>query len=214
MENTKGILLIDTHCSKKFSLAFAALNNQQTWNIETTEGIDPSIEIFEKIEKLIANFYQKHHKQNLQSKNEILAQIQEICIIKGPGSLTGLRIGSSIALGLSMGLNIPIKGISIWDLLLKEHPKSHIFFYTGTKKWMHRYNENNSQKEQILEKDEVDTLINTEISWISNNVEKFTNLLENTLENNIEYPQMIPLMLRHLELATENLNLIYNIAVF
>ena len=48
--------------------------------------------------------------------------IDAIGIIVGPGSFTGIRLGIAYAKGLAMGLNIPIVGISLFDLYLAARP--------------------------------------------------------------------------------------------
>ena len=55
---------------------------------------------------------------NLLDKNDIsLNDINEIIVVNGPGSFTGIRIGVTVAKTLSYSLDIPIKSIS--SLFLK-----------------------------------------------------------------------------------------------
>ncbi|MBU0534039.1 MAG: tRNA (adenosine(37)-N6)-threonylcarbamoyltransferase complex dimerization subunit type 1 TsaB [Candidatus Omnitrophica bacterium] len=44
-------------------------------------------------------------------------EIEGIAVAKGPGLFTGTRMGMSVAKGLSIGLDIPVVGISILDAL-------------------------------------------------------------------------------------------------
>jgi tRNA threonylcarbamoyl adenosine modification protein YeaZ len=46
--------------------------------------------------------------------------ISAIGIIVGPGSFTGIRLGIAYAKGIGMGLNIPVVGISMFDLYLAD----------------------------------------------------------------------------------------------
>jgi tRNA threonylcarbamoyladenosine biosynthesis protein TsaB len=52
--------------------------------------------------------------------------LQAIVVAKGPGSYTGLRVGFSIAKGLSFGLNIPMIGISSLEAMARQVPYSTI----------------------------------------------------------------------------------------
>lgn len=228
-----GILFIDTHCSKNFALGFAD-NNLHFF--EKLEGADPSIEMIQNIEKIIANFLEKHARNLQNDKSEsnwdfenYKKNISKIILITGPGSLTGLRIGSAFALGIAMGLNISIQSLTIWDLLLEfatqesENNKiadtAEIFFYTGTKKWLHRCAGN---EEKILEIEEIAEMNarnaielhekNQCRKWISNNPEKLAHVKD--MSQNIAYPNIIELMHKYAHLATDDLNLIYNITLF
>jgi len=172
-------LFIDTHFSRKFSIG-----TNHNGQMEILTGANAAKEMMELIDTLTQN------------------KITKIFIIKGPGSLTGLRIGSSCAMGIACAKNIPIFSLSIWDLLLSEHPDADIFFYTGTKKWIKK----NLRKEKIIEEN-----FRTTKQWISNKPEKLETLPE---ELNIRYPQMIPLMMKYQHLATENMDLLYPVTLF
>lgn len=50
--------------------------------------------------------------QLLDNADVLPKQLEKIVVAKGPGSYTGVRIGLSVAKGLSWSLNIPIVGIS------------------------------------------------------------------------------------------------------
>lgn len=176
-------LFIDTHASKTFTIGFANKNETEE-NFLYLKGEDAAIEMIEKIEQL--------------SKNEI----EQIIINKGPGSLTGLRIGSSFAQGIALAKNIPILAISLFDLLLEEYPNTDIFFYTGTKKWIHK----TEQEEKIIETD----FKITKKYWLSNKPELLN--LDPAKQQNFE--ECIKLMYKHQHLATENINLIYPVNIF
>lgn len=173
-------LFIDTHCSKNFNIGY--LEND---NLKIEEGTDASIQLIEKIEKLTQNNF------------------QEIIILKGPGSLTGLRIGSALALGISAGKKIPIKGLTIWDLLLPLAQE--IYFHTGTKKWVKK----TETTEEILEITEIK---DTNKKWISNKSQELTNQLN--IDNNIQYPNIIELMAKFKNKASSNIDLLYPVTLF
>lgn len=61
----------------------------------------------------------------LDSGGVLPQQLQAISISMGPGSYTGLRIGMATAKGLSLGLNIPILGISSLQSLVSLGKKKH-----------------------------------------------------------------------------------------
>jgi len=61
-------------------------------------------------------------QQLLKETNVSLTQLSAICISKGPGSYTGLRIGTSAAKGLCYGLNIPLIAIET-TLILASYAK-------------------------------------------------------------------------------------------
>jgi len=87
-----------------------------------SSGLTASVALVED-DKLIAEYsvnYKKTHSQTLvpmldeiSSMIELdLKTVDAIAISEGPGSFTGLRIGSSTAKGLGLALNIPIVEIS------------------------------------------------------------------------------------------------------
>ena len=87
-----------------------------------SSGLTASVAIVED-DRLVAEYsvnYKKTHSQTLVPMlDEIsrmteldLATVDAIAIAKGPGSFTGLRIGSATAKGLGLALNIPIVEVS------------------------------------------------------------------------------------------------------
>lgn len=92
-----------------------------------SSGLTASVALVED-DKLIAEYsvnYKKTHSQTLVPMlDEISSMIEldlntvdAIAISEGPGSFTGLRIGSSTAKGLGLALNIPIVEIPTTDAL-------------------------------------------------------------------------------------------------
>ena len=57
--------------------------------------------------------------------------INAIGIVVGPGSFTGIRLGIAYAKGLGLGLNIPVVGISAFDLYLAATPDAFVAIDSG-----------------------------------------------------------------------------------
>lgn len=57
--------------------------------------------------------------------------ISAIGVIVGPGSFTGIRLGIAYAKGIGMGLNIPVVGISAFDLYLAATPDAFVAIDSG-----------------------------------------------------------------------------------
>lgn len=62
-------------------------------------------------------------KYVLEGAKIFIHNIKGICINKGPGSYTGLRVGTSTAKGLSYCLNIPLIAISSIRILINQYIK-------------------------------------------------------------------------------------------
>lgn len=92
-----------------------------------SSGLTASVAILED-DRLIAEYsvnYKKTHSQTLLPMLDEISRMTEldlktvdcIAVAKGPGSFTGLRIGSSTAKGLGFALNVPIAEIPTTDAL-------------------------------------------------------------------------------------------------
>ena len=87
-----------------------------------SSGLSASVAILED-DKLVSEYFINHKKTHSQTLLPMLDEISRmseldlstvdaIAISKGPGSFTGLRIGSATAKGLGLALNIPIVEVS------------------------------------------------------------------------------------------------------
>ena len=59
------------------------------------------------------------------------SDLSAIGVVIGPGSFTGIRLGIAYAKGLAMGLNIPVVGISTFDLYLAATPDAFVAIESG-----------------------------------------------------------------------------------
>ena len=59
----------------------------------------------------------------LKSNNKDYKNLTKIIAITGPGSFTGIRTSVTVAKVLGLTLNIPVCGISLFDLLFIQHKK-------------------------------------------------------------------------------------------
>lgn len=59
------------------------------------------------------------------------SDISAIGIVVGPGSFTGIRLGIAYAKGLAIGLNIPVVGISLFDLYIAATPDAFVAIDSG-----------------------------------------------------------------------------------
>ncbi len=57
--------------------------------------------------------------------------ITAIGVVIGPGSFTGIRMGIAYAKGIAIGLNIPVVGISAFDLYLVATPDAFVAIDSG-----------------------------------------------------------------------------------
>ncbi|MBQ2017442.1 MAG: tRNA (adenosine(37)-N6)-threonylcarbamoyltransferase complex dimerization subunit type 1 TsaB [Alphaproteobacteria bacterium] len=80
--------------------------------------------------------------------------ISAIGIVVGPGSFTGIRLGIAYAKGIGMGLNIPVVGISMFDLYLAATPDAFVAIDSGRGDF---FVAANGLEPQTMEIDELET---------------------------------------------------------
>ena len=69
---------------------------------------------------------------DFMAKNNVkMSDLTAIGVIVGPGSFTGIRMGIAYAKGLSIGLNIPVLGINLFELYLYETPDAFVAIDSG-----------------------------------------------------------------------------------
>lgn len=59
------------------------------------------------------------------------SDLSAIGVVVGPGSFTGVRLGIAYAKGLGLGLNIPVVGISAFELYLAAAPDAFVAIDSG-----------------------------------------------------------------------------------
>ena len=59
------------------------------------------------------------------------SDLTAIGVVVGPGSFTGIRMGIAYAKGLALGLNIPVVGISAFDLYMAATPDAFVAIDSG-----------------------------------------------------------------------------------
>lgn len=75
------------------------------------------------VEEHINNHDEKIHtfiKYALEGAKINLFELHAICVDKGPGSYTGIRIGSTVAKGLCYALNIPILAVDSLSIMIQK----------------------------------------------------------------------------------------------
>jgi tRNA threonylcarbamoyladenosine biosynthesis protein TsaB len=111
------ILVIDT--STSFLSVSLGCNGKEIDTYRSLESLNHAKYITTSIISLL-------EKNNLE-----LSQLNAVAVHCGPGSFTGLRVGSSVAKGLCFGLDIPlisVKGLEAISKTLSEQNPSHSYF--------------------------------------------------------------------------------------
>lgn len=133
----------------------------------------------------------------LQNGGFRLEEIEAVAISQGPGSYTGLRIGTSAAKGLSFALNIPLIAIETLDLLVEQSTdKTYDFVipmldarrmevYTAI--YDLRKNTKTPTVAKILDQNSFNEVMNKgKVLCIGNGVQKFKEICEHKNANFIE----------------------------
>ncbi len=77
---------------------------------------DRIVQSDEQVDRSHGQFIMKKIGELLQSASMTPAMIEQIVVNLGPGSFTGLRIGLATAKGMATALDIPIIGVSTFEL--------------------------------------------------------------------------------------------------
>ncbi|MBE6457429.1 MAG: tRNA (adenosine(37)-N6)-threonylcarbamoyltransferase complex dimerization subunit type 1 TsaB [Alphaproteobacteria bacterium] len=90
----------------------------------------------------------------LQECGKNWSDLTAIGVVVGPGSFTGIRLGIAYAKGLAIGLNIPIVGLSVFDLYLAATPDAFVALDSGRGDF---FVAAQNLPPQVMEIDEVET---------------------------------------------------------
>ncbi len=77
---------------------------------------EPVIHRFADVFQLTQHLYSALDEL-LHKLNAVKTQIEHIIVAVGPGSFTGIRASLAAALGLGLGLNIPVQGVTTFNLM-------------------------------------------------------------------------------------------------
>lgn len=80
------------------------------------EKCSPSPQIIGKIDSSTDTNINYLFTKLLELSNTNLVHIKSVCIVMGPGSYTGIRVGHSFGLGLSYSCGLPLFSVSTHDL--------------------------------------------------------------------------------------------------
>lgn len=164
-------LLIDTHFTK-VKLVLYKDNNVDKLIIEESNQ-SHSIITMPLIEKL------------LQDANIDVKDINQIVVVNGPGSFTGVRIGVTIAKTIGYCLNIPIKVISSLEVLacnINSTSNKIVAFNDRNGYFVGKFNGENKLIEDYF------YLTNTEYAYFKNNNVVYDNI------TNIDYNEVYKLI--------------------
>ncbi len=179
-------LIIDT-ATHHLSLALAIEKNNEInfTEVSKDEYKDPSVNLLSDIDTL------------LKSLKLEINDVDLIIVSKGPGSFTGLRIGLSVAKGLSLALNIPVVSVpnleAIEKKAEKEYPNEAILSVIDARKRRFYIRLKNSNDEVIISamdgnieniKPELERIGKVILTGPDRNL-FYEKLCENSLEENV-----------------------------
>lgn len=114
-----------------------------------------------------------------------LSELNAICVNKGPGSFTGLKIGLSIAKGLCYGLNKPLLALDTLSILVegirfKKGMIISIIDILSQKLYIEIYNENKiiSRQETILKNNRFTIFAQNKIYFLGYVIRKIKNYIK------------------------------------
>jgi tRNA threonylcarbamoyladenosine biosynthesis protein TsaB len=85
-------------------------------NLAVSFGGDRLVKSSEQMEQSHGRFIIKKIGELLQSAGLSQRDLEAIVVSRGPGSFTGLRIGMAAAKGMAVALEIPVVGVSLFEV--------------------------------------------------------------------------------------------------
>lgn len=143
-------------------------------------------------------------EETLTKHNLVPSDINEIIVVNGPGSFTGVRIGVTIAKTMAYLLNIPIKAIDTLKMqaMLIDKNKKIVIEEEKNGKFVGLFDKNNQTLEEYkyLKKDEFEKFCeNNTIDKINIDYEKLYECLK--LENPVNPHSVNPLYIKKIEVG-------------
>lgn len=102
--------------SNKFENVLAIDTSSKILRLGLQFGSDRCLKLNEPVEKSHGQIFIRKVQDILDSAGLKIEQLDAIIVCTGPGSFTGLRIALSAAKGFAAALNIPVIGISLFDI--------------------------------------------------------------------------------------------------
>ena len=102
--------------SNKFENILAIDTSSKILRLGLQFGSDRCLKLNEPVEKSHGQIFIRKVQDILDSAGLKIEQLDAIIVCTGPGSFTGLRIALSAAKGFAAALNIPVIGISLFDI--------------------------------------------------------------------------------------------------
>ena len=102
--------------SNKFENVLAIDTSSKILRLGLQFGSDRCLKLNEPVEKSHGQIFIRKVQDILDSAGLKIEQLDAIIVCTGPGSFTGLRIALSAAKGFAVALNIPVIGISLFDI--------------------------------------------------------------------------------------------------
>ena len=131
----------------------------------------------------------------LEQNNAKTADLTAIGVIVGPGSFTGIRMGIAYAKGLSIGLNIPVIPVNLFELYMYETPDAFVAIDSGRGDFFVASKLHDPCTMTIDEVETEQMKCPSTVGHKPYNLSYAKNIVEEKIKNNVAEP-VIPMYLR------------------